>query len=164
MLALAKVEQLRHQGDAPLSDWAPIARAVALDLGALIAQGGFDFEIETSAAPVRSHEWALRELTRNLLHNAIRHGPPGSRLALRLQAVAGAAVLTIADDGPGLNPDQQARLFQPFAAGPLGGTGLGLAICQEIVRTLGGTIALTNRDGGGLDATVRLPLAENPTR
>jgi two-component system sensor histidine kinase TctE len=165
MLALAKVEQLRQQGDAPVSDWAPIARGVALDLGALIAQGQLDFEIETAAASVRSHEWALRELTRNLLHNAIRHGPPGSRLALRLQVAAGEAVLTVADGGPGLSPEQRARLFQPFAAGQRGGTGLGLAICQEIVRTLGGTIALDNRAGGGLDATVRLPLAEeNPIR
>ncbi|MBX3608079.1 MAG: sensor histidine kinase [Piscinibacter sp.] len=164
MLALAKVEQLRQQGDAPRSDWAPIARNVALDLGALIAEGQLDFEIETEPAEVRGHEWALRELTRNLLHNAIRHGPPGSRLALRLQVQGSEAVLTVADGGPGLSEEQRARLFQPFAAGVRGGTGLGLAICQEIVRTLGGTIALTNRAEGGLDATVRLPLAQNPPR
>jgi len=111
---------------------------------------------------VRSHEWALRELTRNLLHNALRHAPPGSPLALRLRPQGDAAVLTVADRGPGLGPEQRARLFQPFAAGQGGGTGLGLAICHEIVRTLGGSIALTNRDGGGLDATVHLPLADNP--
>ena len=80
MLALAKVEQLRQQGDAPVVDWAEIARAVALDLAPLIAQQQLDFEIDTVSAPVRAHEWALRELTRNLLHNAIKHsrraGPP----------------------------------------------------------------------------------------
>ena len=161
MLALAKVEQIRQQDDAPVSDWAAIARAVALDLGALIAQAQLDFEIDTAPARVRSHEWALRELTRNLLHNALRHAPPGSPLALRLHPQGDAAVLTVADHGPGLGPEQRARLFQPFAAGQGGGTGLGLAICHEIVRTLGGSIALTNRDGGGLDATVHLPLADN---
>lgn len=162
MLALAKVEQMRQQGDAPVSDWAVAARSVALDLGALIAQATLEFEIETAPAPIRSHDWALRELTRNLLHNAIRHAPPGSPLTLRLAARDGTAELRVEDRGPGLSAEQQARLFQPFAASSGGGTGLGLAICHEIVRTLGGSIALVNREGGGLAAVVRLPLAQNP--
>ncbi|WP_128001670.1 sensor histidine kinase [Piscinibacter defluvii] len=162
MLALAKVEQMRQQGDAPVSDWAVAARTVALDLGALIAQAALEFDIETVPAPIRSHDWALRELTRNLLHNAIRHAPPGSPLTLRLAARDGMAELRVEDRGPGLSAEQQARLFQPFAAGRGGGTGLGLAICHEIVRTLGGSIALVNREGGGLAAVVRLPLAQNP--
>jgi two-component system sensor histidine kinase TctE len=75
-------------------------------------------------------------------------------------------VLVVSDSGPGIAADLQARLFQPFSAGDVrSGSGLGLAICQEIVRALGGAIALENREndrpGGGLDATVRLPLAEN---
>jgi two-component system sensor histidine kinase TctE len=171
MLALAKVEQLRQQGDAPVVDWAEIARAVALDLAPLMADRRLDFEIETVHAPIRAHEWALRELTRNLLHNAIKHSPDGAALAMRLVADARTAALTIADDGPGLAPPVRERLFQPFSADPgthdlRGGSGLGLAICQEIVRSLAGTIALENRVVGGqlrgLDATVRLGLAHNP--
>ena len=74
--------------------------------------------------------------------------------------------LTIADSGPGITAELRARLFQPFSAGDAQrGSGLGLAICQEIVRALGGSIALENREAHGhiegLDATVRLPLAEN---
>ena len=162
MLALAKVEQIRQQADAPVSDWDGAVRRVALDLGALIAQAGLDFELDSAPTPVRSHDWALRELTRNLLHNAIRHAPPGSPLTLRLAARGEVAELRVEDRGPGLAPEQQARLFQPFAAGPGGGTGLGLSICHGIVRALGGQIELTNRDGGGLAAVVRLPLAQNP--
>ena len=169
MLALAKVEQLRQQGDAPLVDWAEIARAVALDLGALIAQAQLDFEIATVPAPVRAHEWALRELTRNLLHNAIKHCPEGGTLAMRLVSDGRTAALTIVDSGPGLAPELREHLFQPFAAGERGGgSGLGLAICGEIVRTLGGSIALDDRFSGGripgLDATVRVPLADNQAR
>lgn len=169
MLALAKVEQLRQQGgEPPVHDWGGIVRAVALDLSALIAEARIDFEIEVDAAPVRGHEWALRELARNLLHNAIRHVPPGGRLAVRVRADAGRATLVVADSGPGIEPGQRARLFQPFAsAGRQGGSGLGLAICGEIVRSLGGAIRLENRAdagdgpgaGRGLDAIVELPLA-----
>ncbi|MCM2253913.1 MAG: sensor histidine kinase, partial [Ramlibacter sp.] len=126
-----------------------------------------DFEIATVAAPVRSHEWMLRELTRNLLHNAIKHSPSGGALAVRVAADANSVALTMADHGPGIPAEQQARLFQPFSPGDArSGTGLGLAICHEIVHALGGTISLENREGHGriegLDATVRLPRADNP--
>lgn len=167
MLALAKVEQMRRQQDAPVSDWSEIVREVALDLSPLIAAQELDFEIDTQVAPIRSHAWALRELTRNLLHNAIKHCRPTGPLTVRVLADRHHAVLVIADSGPGLSDAQQERLFKPFAAGPAGdprvGSGLGLAICHEIVLSLGGQIELTNRtirgQVQGLDSTVRLPLA-----
>ena len=72
----------------------------------------------------------------------------------------GHACLLIRDSGPGLPEALRGHLFQPFAAaGPRAGSGLGLAICHDIVQTLGGNLNLVNRAGGGLDATVRLPLA-----
>lgn len=164
MLALAKVEQLRQQGQVPVARLDEVLREVALELSPLVAQGDLDFGIETAAAPVRAHDWMLRELCRNLLHNAIRHAPDGSELAVTLRAGAGQAVLTIADAGPGIDDELATRLFQPFSAGDVRhGSGLGLAICQEIVQALGGSIALSNRRQGervrGLDAVVRLPLA-----
>jgi len=166
MLALAKVEQLRHQADPQRRDLADIVREVALDLSPLIGDKELDFEIGTTPAPVRAHEWMLRELTRNLLHNAVRHSPPGGMLAVRVHADRTGVALTVADSGPGIAAELQARLFQPFSAGDVrSGSGLGLAICDEIVRALGGTISLENRVVRGvitgLDATVRLPLAQN---
>ncbi len=126
MLALAKVEQLRQQGEAPVVDWAEIVRAVALDLAPLIAQQQLDFDIDTVSAPVRGHEWALRELTRNLLHNAIKLSRPRGRLAVRLSVAGSQATLRIADSGPGITPELRRRLFQPFASGdPRSGSGPG---------------------------------------
>jgi len=164
MLALAKVEQLRQQGDPPVMDWGTIVRAVALDLSALIAEARLEFELDTVPSPVRGHEWALRELTRNLLHNAIKHTPAGGRLALRMHSDGHSVSLTVADSGKGITPELRQRLFQPFAAGDhLGGSGLGLAICREIAESLAGSIRLDNRMSGGridgLDAIVSLPLA-----
>jgi two-component system, OmpR family, sensor histidine kinase TctE len=164
MLALAKVEQMRQQGDAPVQDWAEIVRAVSLDLSALIAEQQLDFEIRTPPAPIRSHEWASLELSRNLLHNALKHCPAGGSLSVQLLSDRHHAALTIADSGPGLGAAQRERLFQPFAAGDTrSGSGLGLAICHEITLSLGGQIELINREDKGriigLDACVRLPLA-----
>jgi two-component system, OmpR family, sensor histidine kinase TctE len=166
MLSLAKVEQLRQQPDASVHDLAEVVRAVSLELSPLVADKDIDFDIATVPAPVHSHEWMLRELTRNLLHNAIKHTPAGQALSVRIVADRNSAALTIADTGPGIPAELGARLFQPFSPGDArSGSGLGLAICQEIVRALGGTLDLENREAHGriegLDATVRLPLAEN---
>ncbi|HEV8690708.1 MAG TPA: ATP-binding protein, partial [Ideonella sp.] len=132
---------------------------------ALIVEHQLDFDIETQPAPIRAHEWALRELSRNLIHNAIKHGRDGGHLAIRLVTDRHHAALTVSDSGSGIGAEQRARLFQPFATGGArGGSGLGLAICREIVESLGGQIELDNRIAHGsvvgLDATVRLPLAE----
>jgi len=168
MLALARAEQMRQPGEAmPTQDWAEITRAVALDLAPLIAKQALDFDIHTEPAAIDSHEWALRELTRNLLHNAILHTPAGGRLTIHLSVTAGRAQLVIADSGPGLTPAQQQKLFLPFAAGDASkGSGLGLAICRALVHSLGGEIALVNRMEGeriaGLDASVQLPLSGPP--
>ena len=166
MLSLAKVEQLRQQAAAEVNDLSEAVRAMALELAPLIADKDIDFEISTHPAPVRAHEWMLRELARNLLHNAIKHTPRGGRLSVRVLADTRSAALVVSDSGPGIAAGLHPRLFQPFSAGDVrGGSGLGLAICREIVYALGGTIELENREKDrrtdGLDATVRLPLAEN---
>jgi two-component system, OmpR family, sensor histidine kinase TctE len=167
MLALAKVAQLKAQDDTEVLDLAGVLRAVALDLSPLIAERDIDFEIHTQPAPVLAHEWMLRELARNLLHNAIKHSPSGASLSVRLDVDARHAALTIADCGPGIGTEMQSRLFQPFSAGHAhSGSGLGLVICRDIVQALGGSIVLVNREVHGqvvgLDATVRLPLVQNP--
>ncbi|MDE2605376.1 MAG: sensor histidine kinase [Burkholderiales bacterium] len=166
MLSLAKVEQLRQQAQAQVTDLSQAVREMALELAPLVADRDIEFDIETRPAPVLAHEWMLRELARNLLHNAIKHTPAGGTLSVRVLADRHGAALVVSDSGPGIAPDLQARLFQPFSAGDVrGGSGLGLAICQEIVRALGGTIELENAvEHGrvkGLVATVRLPLADN---
>ena len=168
MLSLAKVEQLRQQPESVMLDLADAVRAVALDLSPLVADKALDFELSTDPAPVpvRAHLWMLQELTRNLLHNAIKHSPRAAALTLRVHAEGELALLQVSDQGRGISDELRQRLFAPFAAGDVGsGSGLGLAICREIVLALGGSIALDNREAGGrtvgLDAVVRIPLARD---
>lgn len=164
MLALAKVEQLRQQAASTSVDWAVVLREVALDVSPLIAAKDLDFEINTTPTLLHTHDWMLRELSRNLLHNAIRHSPSGGLLVVNLVSDGRHAALVISDGGPGISDELRTRLFQPFSAGEQrSGSGLGLAICFEVVTALGGTISLESRvDQGhvtGMDATVRVPLS-----
>ena len=163
MLALAKVAQLQQQADVAPAQFDEVVRAVALDVAPLIAGKGLDFDLQTEPITLRARDWMLRELTRNLLHNAIRHTPAGGLLAITLARAGDQARLTVADGGPGVAPELAERLFQPFSAGAGGtGSGLGLAICHEIVQTLGGRIQLVNRMHNGrvdgLNAIVSLPI------
>lgn len=168
MLSLAKVEQVRQQQDFKDLDWATTVRAVALDVSPLIAEKDLDFEIRTQPCLVHAHEWMLREMVRNLLHNAIRHTPVGGQLSVHLDAQDTLAVLHIQDTGPGISEDLRMRLFQPFSAGDArSGSGLGLMITREMVVALGGSVQMANRiDAGriiGLDASVSLPLCPTET-
>jgi two-component system, OmpR family, sensor histidine kinase TctE len=171
MLALSKVEQLRQQTDASVLNWAISLRDVTLDLAPLIAEKNLDFDIYTEDTLILAHDWMLRELSRNLLHNAIKYSPVDGELSVRLEVQEQFAQLTIRDSGKGISPELQERLFQPFSAGDIRtSSGLGLAICLEVVKALKGTITLTNRTDAlqredfskdkviGLDTAVKLPL------
>jgi two-component system, OmpR family, sensor histidine kinase TctE len=162
MLSLAKVEQLRQQPANSSVDWSVVLREVALDLAPLIADKDLEFELQSQPAYVSAHDWMLREMVRNLLHNAIKHCGQGSALSVRLTADQSSAELLIADSGAGIDEELRQRLFQPFSAGRMqAGSGLGLAICFEITLALGGKITLDNRAVNGkiigLDVRVRLP-------
>jgi two-component system, OmpR family, sensor histidine kinase TctE len=163
MLALSKIEQLRQQADASVLNWTISLRDVTLDISPLIAEKNLDFEIHTEDCDILAHDWMLRELSRNLLHNAIKYSPVDGVLSVRLEVKDQFAQLTIQDSGKGISPELQERLFQPFSAGDIRtGSGLGLAICLEVVKALKGTITLTNRYENkkviGLDTVVQLPL------
>lgn len=167
MLSLAKVEQLRQQPESVPLELGEVVRQIALDLSPLIADKALDFELAVAQpVTVRAHRWMLQELTRNLLHNAIKQSPRGGALSVTVRSTDGEAVLTVRDEGPGISAELRQRLFAPFSAGDTGsGSGLGLAICREIVLALGGRIYLDNRGVQensaqvvGLDAVVRLPV------
>ena len=104
---------------------------------------------------------ALGRLFGNLVDNALRYGG-GARLSLARDG--GQAVVTVSDDGPGIDAGRLERMFDPFVRGDgsrsadTGGAGLGLSIARTIAQAHGGEIRLANRPGGGLDAVVRLPI------
>jgi signal transduction histidine kinase len=98
----------------------------------------------------------------NLLLNAADAVSPGGHIRIELAPRDGRAVATIADDGPGIDPDHQRRLFEPFfTTKPAGeGTGLGLFMCKKIIEEHGGEIRCESEPGKGTTFRVSLPLAE----
>lgn len=164
MLSLAKIEQLRQTGTFEPVQWHTVVRELALEMAPLVAEKDLDFGLACTPCLVMGHPWMLREITRNLLHNAIRHSPAAGKLDIHLAPNEGSAVLQIEDSGEGISDTLRQHLFQPFAtADARSGSGLGLTIAREMVHTLSGQITLVNRTDAdvhtvGLTATVRLPL------
>ena len=143
----------------------PLAR---VDVRALVRGVVGEFRAQGAAVALEPGEpvvWALRpdlltRALRNLIDNAVRY----AGAARLIVAVEGEALLIrVEDDGPGIPADQLEYVLRPFARldrsrnRGTGGAGLGLAIATSIARLHGGTVALENRAGGGLSATLRLP-------
>jgi len=126
----------------------PVAQGVAL-------------ERALSRTPVECDADQVRQVVWNLLANsaqAIREAGRGGTIRVSCEPQPdGGALLTVADDGPGMAPAARARIFTPFFTTKPAGTGLGLAVVQRIVDAHGGSVGVESRPGAGARFTVRLP-------
>jgi two-component system OmpR family sensor kinase len=117
-------------------------------------------DIFVNAAPV-----AAKVALANILDNAVKFSPAGGRVRIAATAVEDEAVIAVSDAGPGVSPDEAARLFQPFYRGKASrstgapGVGLGLAISRVLVQRQGGRISLDAPDDRGATFKVHLPRA-----
>ncbi|ATY33715.1 ATP-binding protein [Sphingomonas psychrotolerans] len=104
---------------------------------------------------------AIKAMVTNLVMNAVKYAG-GAEVSLAL--IDGHAVLDVRDSGPGIPAEDLDHVFEPFFRGErsrnrdTGGVGLGLPSARAVARAHGGDVALANREGGGLIATVRLPV------
>jgi two-component system OmpR family sensor kinase len=117
-------------------------------------------------ALVLGDEARLRQVIANLVGNAVRHTPSGTPIRIGVGTVDGHGVIEVADHGPGLAPDQAARVFERFyrvdasrSRHEGGGAGLGLAIVTALVSAQHGTVTLDTAPGHGATFRVSLPQA-----
>ena len=106
---------------------------------------------------------AIKRALANLLDNALRHSPTGAPVRVAAARRNGWAVLSVADDGPGLTEDERERVFERFwrsdsaRSRESGGAGLGLAIVRRIAESHGGDVDVTSTPGAGSLFELRLP-------
>jgi PAS domain S-box-containing protein len=143
------------------SDAAAIARAVATRMAAPAAEAGSTVEIQAAAREAgRWDPLRLEQVLANLLSNAIKYGG-GRPITLTLGGDAARLSIAVRDQGIGIAPEQQARIFERFeravSAHNYGGFGLGLWICRRIVDAMEGEISVESAPGRGATFTVMLP-------
>jgi signal transduction histidine kinase len=170
LMRLAQVGQAHLQ---PASlDVGALAKAVYTDLrrqpGPDATAGpdarAIDWQVASDIPPLLADAALVREALAQVLANAIKFTRPRSQASISLsgQWGDGGCVLTLADNGVGFEPTQQARLFQPFSrlhsSKAFEGLGLGLAITRKIIERHGGQIEASGVPNGGCRVSIRLPL------
>lgn len=162
LLALTRLDQ----GTEPL-------RAVPLDLGRLARQTLGEQNCDPArlrlalaeGVMVRGDEALLGRLVANLVDNAFKYGLPGGTVTVEVRAEGGEALLTVADEGPGIPAGQQEKIWRRFyqvdaARGDeQQGVGLGLSLVQRIAQLHGGRMTLESAEGAPSAFTLHLPLA-----
>jgi signal transduction histidine kinase len=146
-------------------DFGELTAEVVRDMGALADVLGVELRCDTLPARVRGDRARLRQLVVILVDNSLKYADEGGNVYVRCVPEGSRAELTVTDDGAGISPQDQKRIFQRFYRADSertrsrGGTGLGLAIGKWVVEAHGGRIAVESQPGQGTTFRVRLPLA-----
>jgi two-component system sensor histidine kinase KdpD len=166
LLDMARIES----GEVTLNlQWQPLEEVVGASLAALrgILQG---HSVEVRVSPdlplVRFDAVLIERVLVNLLENAAKYTPAGSKIVLAADVTGDRLSVSVTDNGPGLPPGREEAVFQKFMRGDresaTPGVGLGLAICRAIVEAHKGRIVAAPRLGGGVSFTFTLPLGTPP--
>ena len=166
LLTLARTEPESQGAQSRVRlDLARLAREVTAELVPRALQAGVDlgFEAADETTPlwVQGVPLLLKEALVNVVDNALRYAGRGATVTVQASWDADRATLTIRDNGPGVAPGTEARLFERFYRGTLSGNGcgLGLAIVKEIVERHGGRVSAAPVQPHGLQLDLALPLA-----
>lgn len=160
LLTLARVEPEALATQKTRCDLVAIAKDAIVARAGLAAQKAIDLGLaHAEPAVVEGDDTSLAILLSNLLDNALRHTPVGGRIDVAVRNTGGAPTLTVADNGPGIPPEDRERVFDRFYRGAGNeepGSGLGLSIVKRIADAHGASISLdAPATGTGLAVTVR---------
>jgi signal transduction histidine kinase len=146
-------------------DLIDVARRAAGLLGVRAAHANvrIDLPADDETLPATGEFKRALQIVMNLLTNAIRYTPEGGQIWIRADREADLAALIVADQGKGIAPGDQARIFEKFErvdTSEAGGTGLGLYIARRLARAMGGDLAVDSAPGQGSRFTFTLPARE----
>jgi PAS domain S-box-containing protein len=166
ILLAGQLEEGRVDVATVATDLRPLAESV-LDSARLRSPERIELRLEQngSSAVALADEDKLRQVLVNLLDNAIKYSPDGGDVALELAGGHGRVRLTVRDNGLGIPPGEQERIFEKFyrldpaLTRGVGGSGLGLFISRELVARMGGSLTVRSQPGEGAAFVVELPAA-----
>ncbi|HET9256995.1 MAG TPA: HAMP domain-containing sensor histidine kinase [Pseudonocardiaceae bacterium] len=166
LLLLARLDEQRELARAPV-DLIALAADAVHDARALSPGRPVTLELahDDRVPVVIGDEPRLRQVLGNLVTNALTHTPAGTPVTVAVATEPGWAVLSVADQGPGLAPHDAQRIFERFYRADSartrtrGGTGLGLSIVAALTAAHGGTAEVNTTPGSGATFRIRLPLA-----
>lgn len=146
-------------------DLGDVARRAVGILGVRARERGIDLVAppESQALPAIAEFRRVLQILLNLVGNAIRYSPEGSTVSLALFQNAGRAQVSVADQGPGLAPEQYEAVFDKFerlGRANDGGSGLGLYISRRLARAMDGDLTVASEPGQGATFTLELPVAD----
>ena len=153
-----------EERDRPLVGGLPAALAAEAVIMVEPAAEDRDVHFELHDHPAlyaAAEERAVIQILVNLMGNAVRYSKRGGRATIRFSSTGGTVSLSVCDEGKGIDPTDQERIFERFerADETGGGTGLGLAISRRLARSMGGDISLESKPGEGATFTLTLPAA-----
>ena len=155
LLSYARSEQLSWDR----VDMKPFLSETAKRYG--VGEGASAVEVTCDEAAVEADAARLRQVIINLLNNAGQVSREGEPIRVVGKVRGDAYQIEVVDAGPGVDPVDAQRIFEPFFTKRKGGSGLGLAVCQGIVHAHGGTIAAANAPAGGAVFRIELPLKQS---
>jgi two-component system phosphate regulon sensor histidine kinase PhoR len=169
LLDLARIESGGRQLHLDDVDLGRVATDSAERLRPFAERQGVELhtEIEATLPPVRGEAARLAQVFTNLVHNAIKFSPSGSNVRIGVRRAGPMLEGWVADDGPGVSPADQARIFERFYKADRtrtrgGGTGLGLAIARHIVEGHAGVIRVESQEGRGATFAFTIPISDAP--
>lgn len=162
---LSVIRSLAENADGSGPNQVDLAVLTSEALG-LVETAARERSIPIAAQPVdmllaRGEPRSVVQVLVNLIGNAVRHSPQGTAVTISFENSSGSARVHVADEGPGIAQEDQARIFEPYetAAADGDGIGLGLAIARRLARGMGGDIELESAPGRGSRFTLVLPAA-----
>ena len=163
LLDLSRLDAGRLRVEREPIELAEVVRALVDEFQGVARTGDRALELELNgAAPALGDDERALRIGRALVENALRHTPPGTRVVVRAGG-GDRPALEVADDGPGIPPDELGRVFERFYRGDgslASGSGLGLAIARELAERMGGTLEAESEEGR---TVFRLALPPAPT-
>jgi two-component system, OmpR family, sensor histidine kinase KdpD len=165
LLDLSRLEAGHVRPNFDWHDMRDLVHAALQNLARIMARHEVKVDVPANLPPVKLDAVLTEQILANLLGNAAIHTPAGTTVELSARAKGDWLVIIIADNGPGLPPENPARLFERFHRGAhaaAGGTGIGLSLVKGFAEAQGGFVSAENRAAGGALFTVQLPFAKMP--